>query len=269
MQTPATPDPLARDCALIVLPTYNERESLESVVVDVLSCAPAADILIIDDASPDGTGRIADALAAADARVTVLHRSGKLGLGTAYIAGFHVALERGYGYVVEMDSDGSHQPAALPALLAAAREGAGLVIGTRWMPGGEIVNWPRYRRLISRGGTAFARRALRSQLRDLTSGFRVLSRETIELLELGSIDSEGYAFQVETAWRIERLGCTVAEVPITFVERTSGRSKMSVRIMREAFVNVLRWGRELRRAGPTRSAAGPGNPEPAAIKRAR
>lgn len=231
---------------LVVLPTYNERESLEAVALRVLEVLPTADVLVIDDASPDGTGDIADMLAAREPRVRVLHRAGKLGLGTAYVAGFRIALDDGYDFAVEMDSDGSHQPAELPALVAAATAGAGLVIGTRWMPGGAIENWPAHRRLISRGGTFVARSALRSQLRDLTSGFRILSRAALEHLDLATIDSEGYAFQVETAWLLERSGCGIAEVPITFVERTTGRSKMSFGILREALVNVLRWGAQLR-----------------------
>lgn len=240
---------------LVVLPTFNERESLSRVVAEVLDLTDAH-VLIVDDASPDGTGAVADSLALADPRVTVLHRPAKLGLGTAYLAGFQQALARGFGFAAEMDADGSHRPSDFPELLVAARAGAGLVIGTRWMPGGAIINWPTHRRLISQGGTAFARRALRSELRDLTSGFRVLSREWIEQLGLDRIDSEGYAFQVETAWRLEQLGCPVAEVPITFVERTAGRSKMSPRIVWEAFVNVLRWGREVRRASGALRVAG-------------
>lgn len=246
MQQSEASDRQVSSRALVVLPTYSERESLGRIVTGVLQAAHDVDVLIIDDASPDGTGDIADDLASREPRVTVLHRSGKLGLGTAYIAGFRLALERGYAFAVEMDSDGSHLPEELPSLLAAARAGAGLAIGTRWMPGGAIVNWPRHRRLISRGGTGFARLALRSGLRDLTSGYRVLSRRCVEQLDLSTIVSEGYAFQVETAWRLERLGCPVAEVPITFVERTTGRSKMSLSIMWEAFSNVLRWGIELR-----------------------
>lgn len=238
---------------LVVLPTYNERATLGTVIADVLR-VPHTHVLVIDDASPDGTGRVADAFAAGDDRVTVMHRPAKLGLGTAYLAGFRIALERGFAFVAEMDADGSHRPEDLPALLAAARGGAGLVIGTRWMPGGEIVNWPLYRRMISRGGTGFARRALRSELRDLTSGYRVLSNEWVTRLGLDDVDSEGYAFQVETAAMLERLGCPVVEVPITFVERAAGRSKMSFRIGWEAFVNVLRWGRELRRPSVSRTA---------------
>lgn len=257
--TPASSAPAS---ALIVLPTFNERATLALVVGEVLRTVPGAHVLIVDDASPDGTGAIADSLAAAEPRVTVLHRAAKFGLGTAYLAGFGIALERGFDFAVEMDSDGSHQARELPALLAAAHNGAGLVIGTRWMPGGEIVNWPRHRRLISRGGTAFARLALRSELRDLTSGFRVLSREWLERIAHEPIESEGYAFQVEMAWRLERMGCRVEEVPITFVERTAGRSKMSVRIVWEALTNVVRWGRGLRRGDAAARVQGAPVPDP-------
>ncbi|KAM9866033.1 Polyprenol monophosphomannose synthase [Leucobacter aridicollis] len=248
MQHPVVPESVTHTSVLVVLPTFNERDSLAGVVAAVLDAVPGANVLIIDDNSPDGTGDVADGLASADTRVSVMHRAGKLGLGTAYIAGFQRGLDLGYEFVAEMDSDGSHLPGELPALLNAAAAGAELVIGTRWMPGGTIVNWPRHRRMLSRGGTAFARFALRSRLRDLTSGYRVLSRGCVERLGLERIDSEGYAFQVETAWRIERLGVPVAEVPITFVERTTGRSKMSARIMWEAFTNVLRWGISIRGA---------------------
>ena len=250
-----TPQP-APGSTLVVLPTYNERESLDAVVRAVLAQDPDVSVLIIDDASPDGTGALADELAATHPRVIALHRPAKLGLGTAYLAGFRYALAHGYPFVAEMDADGSHEPEQLPALLAAARASGDLVIGTRWMPGGEIVNWPWHRKLISRGGTAFARRALRSQLRDLTSGYRVLSARAVRALDLDTIDSQGYAFQVETAWRLERLGCAVVEVPITFVERQTGRSKMSLGIMAEAFVNVLRWGRSERRSAAAHRASG-------------
>lgn len=230
---------------LVLLPTYNERATLPATVAGILSHVPHAHLLIIDDGSPDGTGRIADSLAI-DPRISVHHRAGKLGLGTAYAWGFQTALDHDYRYVVEMDSDGSHLPAELPALIAAAEAGAGLAIGTRWIPGGRIVNWPWYRRWISRTGTSVARIALRSQLRDLTSGFRVLDTRWVARLDLAELDSQGYAFQVETAWALERLGCPIAEVPITFVERTEGRSKMSVGIVWEALRGVLRWGWQLR-----------------------
>ncbi|UOQ56436.1 polyprenol monophosphomannose synthase [Leucobacter allii] len=244
----------ARD-VLVLLPTFEERATLPATIAGVRSHAPGADILVIDDGSPDGTGRLAEEIAAADPAVSVLHRPGKQGLGTAYALGFARALAGGYRYVVEMDSDGSHLPAELPVLLAAARgdarnRGAGLVIGARWVPGGRIVNWPWYRRWVSRTGTRVARIALRSELRDLTSGFRVIDAGWLARLELDALDSHGYAFQVETAWTFERLGCPIVEVPITFVERAGGRSKMSLGIVAEALANVLRWGWRLRRPRP-------------------
>lgn len=232
---------------LVVLPTFNELGTLASVVSAIFEALPEAHVLIVDDASPDGTGALADSLAASDPRVTVQHRPGKLGLGTAYVAGFKIAAERGFRCVAEMDSDGSHQATELPALLAAVESGAGLAIGTRWMPGGRVENWPAYRRGISRSGTFIARWALKSELRDLTSGFRVFSHDWLAELNLDLLDSQGYAFQVETAWRLEQLGCPIAEVPITFIERTAGRSKMSLRIVWEALSNVLRWGAGVRR----------------------
>ena len=234
---------------LIVLPTYDEIATLASVVAALRTRVPDADILIIDDGSPDGTGALADRIAAEDPAVRVHHRVGKQGLGTAYVHGFQLALGAGYRFVVEMDSDGSHLPEELPHLLAAARDGADLVIGARWIPGGAIVGWPVYRRLISRTGTAVARLALRSHLRDLTSGFRVLSAPALRMLDLGQVDSEGYAFQVESAWLLELAGASIAEVPITFVERSGGRSKMSLGIVVEALRNILRWGWQLRFGG--------------------
>ncbi|MEV8336890.1 polyprenol monophosphomannose synthase [Leucobacter sp. NPDC077196] len=232
---------------LVVLPTYNERASLSAVVLGVQRYLPSAHILIIDDGSPDGTGIAADEIAARDARVEVHHRPGKLGLGTAYVHGFGAAIAGDYRFVVAMDADGSHLSEDLPALVAAARTGAGLVIGTRWIAGGRIINWPMYRRWISRGGTWFARAILRSRLHDLTSGFRVLEVDWLRRIDLDALDSQGYGFQVETAWRLERLGCPIAEVPITFVERVDGRSKMSLGIVLEAFANVMRWGLKSRR----------------------
>lgn len=231
---------------LVLLPTYNERESLGGVVSRVLREAGEVDVLIVDDASPDGTGAIADELAGEHPRVSVLHRRGKLGLGTAYATGFATARERGYRWAVEMDSDGSHLPEELPSLIAAARAGAGLVIGARWVPGGRVVNWPAYRALISRTGTAVARVALRSRLRDLTSGFRVLELAWLDRLDLGEVSSQGYGFQVESAWLLERAGCPVAEVPITFVERSGGRSKMTLGIVVEALASVISWGVRIR-----------------------
>lgn len=232
--------------ALVILPTYNEVASLADVVERILVHAPSADVLIIDDASPDGTGELADRLAAAHRRVRAMHRSGKLGLGSAYVLGFGEALRGGYERVVEMDADGSHLPEQLPSLLAAAHRSPGLVIGSRWIPGGRIENWPWYRRVISRTGTWVARRVLRSRLHDITSGFRVFDAAWLRRLDLDLVDSRGYGFQVEIAWTLERAGCPIAETPIAFVERTGGRSKMSFGIVLEALANVIRWGIDLR-----------------------
>lgn len=255
MNTMTTPErPRVTRELLVVLPTYNERATLPATVAGILAHLPAANILIIDDGSPDGTGRLAAELAV-DPRVTVRHRKGKQGLGTAYALGFQMALERGYRFVAEMDSDGSHLPVELPRLLETARKGYGLVIGARWIRGGRIVNWPWARRAISRTGTRVARTALRSQLHDLTSGFRVLDTEWLARLDFSTLDSQGYAFQVETAWTLERMGCPIAEVPITFVERAAGSSKMTPGIVWEALRNVLRWGWRLR-ADERRARAG-------------
>lgn len=231
---------------LIVMPTYAEVGALADVVARVRAAAPAAEVLIIDDASPDGTGELAERLAAADPAIRVLHRPGKLGLGTAYVTGFRHALAGGYRVVVEMDADGSHLPEQLPELLAAVDAGADLALGSRWVPGGAIVNWPTHRQLISRTGTLVARLSLRSRLRDITSGYRAFRAEALAALDLDAITSRGYSFQVELAWLIERAGRPIAEVPITFVERTEGRSKMSLAITAEALRKVLWWGLLLR-----------------------
>ncbi len=233
------------DGALVILPTFNERTTLADIVDRVLAQIPRAHVLIIDDGSPDGTGEIADGLAR-DPRVRVIHREGKLGLGTAYLAGFQHAASEGYRLAIEMDADGSHLPEQLPALLDAARAGGGLVIGARWIEGGRIENWPWYRVCISRVGTAVARGSLRSRLRDLTSGFRVLDTAWFDRVDLTEVSSNGYGFQVESAWLLERAGCPIAEVPITFVERLGGRSKMSFGIIFEALRSVLVWGVRIR-----------------------
>jgi dolichol-phosphate mannosyltransferase len=226
----------------VVVPTYCEKENLAPLIGRILASVPEVHILVVDDNSPDGTGRLADELASSDDRITVLHRQAKAGLGQAYIAGFGAALASGADYIVEMDADGSHQPEQLPSLIAALEEGADLVIGTRWMPGGEVRNWPLHRRVISRAGTVFARVMLRSRLRDITSGYRGFRREALESIELATINSAGYCFQIELAWLVERVGRNVVEVPITFIERTIGRSKMTLTIVLEAFWMVTVWG---------------------------
>jgi dolichol-phosphate mannosyltransferase len=226
---------------LVVVPTYQERLNLEEVVRRTRAAVPRAHLLVVDDASPDGTGALADALAAADDQVHVLHRPGKQGLGVAYLAGFGWGLQRGYDVLVEMDADGSHQPEQLPTLLAAL-PGADLVLGSRWVPGGSVVNWPRRRELLSRGGNGYVRRALGIDLRDATGGFRAFRRSTLEQLDLAGVASAGYCFQVDLIWRTVQQGFRVVEVPIEFVERARGASKMSGAIVREALWRVTVWG---------------------------
>jgi dolichol-phosphate mannosyltransferase len=226
---------------LVLIPTYNEADNIAPVVEGVLTAVPTASVLILDDNSPDGTGKIADELAARDSRVHVAHRPGKQGLGQAYLAGFAWGLGGGYDVLVEMDADGSHQPEQLPALLSALDD-ADLVLGSRWVPGGRVLNWPRSRQLLSRGGTRYARAALGLPLFDATGGYRAFRRTTLEGLDLETVHSEGYCFQVELAWRACRRGYRVVEVPITFVERTRGASKMSRAIVLEALWRVTAWG---------------------------
>lgn len=232
---------------LIVVPTYNEAENLAHFVGRLRRCASDADVLIVDDSSPDGTGDIADDLAAADPAVHVLHRGQKQGLGVAYRAGFAWGLGRPeYTHFVEMDADGSHEPAELRRLRNAAHA-ADLVIGSRWVPGGRVVDWPRLRRLISRAGTSYARLMLRLPVRDATAGFRVLSRRALESIDLDTIASHGYCFQIDVTRRIQDAGLTIREVPVTFVERRLGRSKMTLSIVAEALWRVTVWGLDPRR----------------------
>jgi dolichol-phosphate mannosyltransferase len=222
----------------LVLPTYNEAANVEAVVVEVLGCLPPSRrVLVVDDASPDGTGEIADRLAAERDDVEVLHRASKAGLGPAYIAGFRRALAQGAELVIEMDADFSHSPADLPRLLEAARD-ADLVIGSRYVPGGGVAEWGALRRVISRGGSVYARGVLGVAVHDLTGGFKCFRREVLEAIDLGSIQSRGYAFQVETTYRAIRAGFRVVEVPITFRDRRVGASKMSRSIVAEAIWRV-------------------------------
>ena len=223
--------------ALVCLPTYDERENLAPMVEAILAQAPAVEILVIDDNSPDGTGRLADELAAREPRLHVLHRQGKEGLGRAYLAGFAWALQRGYGLVLEMDCDFSHDPRYLPALIAAAAD-HDLVLGSRYVPGGATVNWGRLRKLISRGGSLYARTILGLSVRDLTGGFECFRREVLEAIDLPSVQCTGYAFQIELTWRAARRGFRILELPITFADRRVGRSKMSRRIVLEAVRKV-------------------------------
>jgi dolichol-phosphate mannosyltransferase len=226
---------------VVVVPTYNERENLDSVVGHVRDAVPDADLLIVDDNSPDGTGELADKLAARDAHVHVMHRAGKSGLGAAYIAGFKWALDRGYGAIVEMDADGSHQPEDLPKLLAAL-DRADLVVGSRWIPGGKIVNWPKNREILSRAANIYVRLMLGIKVRDATGGYRAYRASTLRQFALDQVVSQGYCFQVDLTLRTLAAGLKVTEVPITFVEREHGASKMSNAIVREAFVRVAQWG---------------------------
>lgn len=253
---------------LVVVPTYVEAAALPTTLVRLRAAVPDADVLVVDDASPDGTGAIAEAWAAEDAErsgrraVHVLHRTGKQGLGTAYVAGFGWGLARGYGVLVEMDADGSHRAEDLPHLLAALaverrsgeqgpRRAPDLVIGSRWVTGGRVVNWPWYRELLSRGANAYTQLMLGLPVRDATAGFRAYTAEALGRVDLGAVASQGYCFQVDMAWRVVRAGGRVVEVPITFVEREVGVSKMSRQIILEALTNVTVWGVEHR----TRRAA--------------
>jgi dolichol-phosphate mannosyltransferase len=226
---------------LVVIPTYNEAANLEPVLTRLRAAVPEADVLVVDDSSPDGTGAIADRLAAADGGVHVLHRTEKAGLGIAYIAGFRWALSAGYDALVEMDADGSHAPEELPRLLAALRD-ADLVIGSRWVPGGEVRNWPMSRLLLSRGASLYTRVLLRYPVRDATAGYRVYRRVVLEQLKLDEVASQGYCFQIDLGWKTWRTGFRVVEVPITFTEREAGQSKMSRSIVTEALWRVAVWG---------------------------
>ncbi|MGH3863094.1 polyprenol monophosphomannose synthase [Actinokineospora sp.] len=231
---------------LVVIPTYNERDNLGPIVERLHAVLPTTHVLVVDDGSPDGTGDLADAMAAADERVNVLHRTEKAGLGAAYVAGFQWALERDYAVIVEMDADGSHAPEDLPRLLDALGD-ADLVLGSRWVTGGKVVNWPIRREILSRGANLYSRLALGARIHDITGGFRAYRRVVLEKLKLHNVASAGYCFQIDLAWRTVEAGFTVVEVPITFVDRVRGESKMSGNIVREALLRVTKWG--LRRRG--------------------
>ncbi|MDK1473310.1 polyprenol monophosphomannose synthase [Streptomyces sp. 549] len=226
---------------LVIIPTYNEVDNIRPIVERVRAAVPEAHVLVADDNSPDGTGKVADELAAEDDHVQVLHRRGKEGLGAAYLAGFRWGIEQGHGVLVEMDADGSHQPEELPRLLTALK-GADLVLGSRWVPGGRVVNWPASRKALSRGGSTYSRVLLDIPIRDVTGGFRAFRRETLEGLDMAEVASQGYCFQVDLAHRAVRAGYQVVEVPITFVERERGDSKMSRDIVVEALWRVTAWG---------------------------
>lgn len=231
---------------LVVIPTYNERESLADTVARVREAVPEASVLVVDDASPDGTGALADELASADGAVQVLHRTAKNGLGAAYLEAFGWALDRGFDPIVQLDADGSHLPEQLPLLLAGLEGGstgqADLVIGSRWVAGGEIENWPRHRELLSRLGSAYARSVLRLDTRDATAGYRVFRADALRRIRLEDVHTRGYGFQVDMLWHARDAGLVVVEVPVTFVERVRGRSKMSPAIVVEAMFRVTAWG---------------------------
>jgi len=238
--------PWAGGPVAVVIPTYNERDNLDEIVARTRLAVPDASILVVDDNSPDGTGELADKLAHSDDHVHVLHRTAKAGLGAAYLAGFAWALERGYGAVVEMDADGSHDPAELPGLLAALAD-ADLVVGSRWIRGGTVRNWPRSRALLSRGGNAYARLMLGLPVHDATGGYRAYRAGTLRDLQLQDVRSQGYCFQIELTLRAVRAGRAVTEIPITFTERARGTSKMSRAIVLEALWRVTLWSVTRRR----------------------
>lgn len=236
---------------LVITPTYDERENLPVLVERLHAAVPDADLLVVDDASPDGTGALADELHARHGdRVRVLHRDGKRGLGSAYVEGFRRALDDGYEVVVQMDADLSHDPRSVPALLARLEAGADLVVGSRWVPGGGIEGWGLGRLVLSRGGSLYSRWILGTAVRDMTSGFKAIRRPVLEALELGTIRSEGYSFQIEVNYRALRAGFRVVEAPILFVDRRAGHSKLSRAIFAEAIgmpwrlrLDALRRGR--------------------------
>ena len=227
---------------LVCVPTYDELESLPPLLDRLLAARPEVDVLVVDDGSPDGTGAYAEQRAASEPRLAVMHRSGKHGLGAAYLAAFAWALEHGYDVVCEMDADGSHAPEQLGGLLDAVAAGADLAIGSRWVRGGEVRNWPWARRMLSRGGNTYTRLVLGIGVRDATAGYRAFSAYALRTLPLADVASAGYCFQVDLAWRASLCGLRVVEVPITFVEREAGASKMSGGIVREALWRVTVWG---------------------------
>jgi len=238
---------------IVVMPTYNERQNLEGMANRIRESVPGADLLVVDDNSPDGTGDLADKLVEADRQVYVMHRTEKAGLGRAYVAGFTWALDNGYDLIVEMDADGSHRPEDLPRLLAAVTK-ADAVIGSRYVPGGTVVNWPKSREILSRGANIYNRLMLGVRIRDATGGFRVYRAETLRKIDLNSIDSAGYCFQIDMTLRVLQAGLVLTEVPITFVERELGASKMSNTVIIEAFTRVAQWGITARLHGHSAAA---------------
>jgi dolichol-phosphate mannosyltransferase len=229
----------------VLIPTYNERENLPLIVSRLRAAVPEADVLVLDDNSPDGTGAVADQLAADDDQVRVLHRERKEGLGAAYLAGFAWALEQGYDAIVEMDADGSHRPEQLRSLLDALAD-ADVALGSRWVPGGSVVNWPLHRKVLSLGGNVYTRVLLGVPISDATGGYRAYRASSLRTMDLHDVSSAGYCFQVDLVWRAVRRGLTVVEVPITFAEREMGDSKMSQRIVNEALRSITVWGAKYR-----------------------
>ncbi|MFW0169144.1 polyprenol monophosphomannose synthase [Rothia sp. CCM 9417] len=227
---------------LTIIPTYNEKENLPMVVERLRAAVPACDVLVVDDSSPDGTGDLADSMAEKDHQIKVLHRTVKDGLGGAYLAGFAWGLEAGYDVLIEMDADCSHQPEQLPLLLRAIEQGADLAIGSRYVPGGKTKNWPAHRQILSRGANIYTRLILGTKIKDITAGYRAYKSGALKGLNLEGIDSKGYVFQVDLAWRSEQAGLKIVEVPITFVEREIGSSKMDGNIILDSMTKVTRWG---------------------------
>ncbi len=237
-----TARPNSRQATLVVIPTYNEADNIGPIIARLRAAVPYADVLIADDSSPDGTGDIADELSTDDPHVHVLHRLHKAGLGAAYLAAFEWGIARSYDVLVEMDADGSHQPEQLPRILNALDHGADLALGSRWIPGGQVENWPKRREILSRGGNAYVSLALGLKQKDATGGFRAYRRDALERINLAGVESQGYCFQVDLVRRIDNARMRIVEVPITFVERLHGESKMSGRIVTEALIRVSRWG---------------------------
>ena len=237
-------------CAMVI-PTYNESENLESIIGRLRTAQPGVDVIVVDDNSPDGTGKIADRMADEDQAVSVIHRTEKSGLGAAYLHGFDVALRRGYDVIGEMEADGSHQPKKLHLLLDALGT-ADLVIGSRYVPGGSVVNWPLQRLLLSRGGNLYVRLLLGIQVKDATAGFRLFRRSTLEAIELPAVQSAGYVFQTDLAFRTVSRGMKIVEVPIEFIERVRGDSKMTGSVASESLKMITRWGLSERLAQATR-----------------
>ncbi|QGU07375.1 Undecaprenyl-phosphate mannosyltransferase [Corynebacterium occultum] len=230
------------DRTLVIIPTYNELENLPLIVGRVRKATPQVDILIVDDNSPDGTGKRADELAAEDKQINVLHRKGKEGLCAAYVAGFEWGLERAYGVLCEMDADGSHAPEQLHLLLEQIDQGADVVIGSRYVEGGRVVNWPKERLVLSKGGNVYISMALGAGLTDMTAGYRAYRRNFLKELDFRELSKAGYIFQVDLAWRAVRSGYDVREVPITFTEREIGESKLDGSFVKDSLMEVTRWG---------------------------